>query len=155
MIERAADYPRPPRLEPVAERLRVVFNGRTVADTTRGMRVLETNHPPTYYFPPDAVDTAALAPTSHRTWCEWKGAASYWALHDADGTVAPDAVWAYPSPTGDFAAIAGWYAFYPGRVGACYVGDERVDAQRSDYYGGWITRAVEGPFKGPPGTAGW
>ena len=49
------DYPRPPRLEPVAERLRVVFAGRTVAETEAGFRVLETSHPPVYYFPPDSV----------------------------------------------------------------------------------------------------
>lgn len=40
------DYPRPPRLEPVAERIRVDFNSKTLADTTRAYRVLETSHPP-------------------------------------------------------------------------------------------------------------
>ncbi len=49
------DYPRPPRIEPVPQRLRVIFAGRVVAETTRGLRVLETHHPPTYYFPPDDV----------------------------------------------------------------------------------------------------
>ena len=49
------DYPRPPRLEPVSERLRVVFAGETIADTVAGYRVLETSHPPVYYLPPDDI----------------------------------------------------------------------------------------------------
>lgn len=154
VTERVADYPRPPRLEPVARRLRVVFDGRTIADTTRGMRVLETNHPPTYYFPPGDVDTSVMVATPSRTWCEWKGRARYWSLHAGDA-VAVDAAWTYPTPARDFAAIAGWFAFYPARVDACLVDDEQVDAQQSSFYGGWITADIEGPFKGPPGTAGW
>jgi hypothetical protein len=35
------------------------------------------------------------------------------------------------------------------------VDGERVGAQPGDFYGGWITSAVTGPFKGGPGTAGW
>ncbi|MCA1900101.1 MAG: DUF427 domain-containing protein, partial [Chloroflexi bacterium] len=46
------DYPRPPRLEATPRRLRVIFAGETVADTQSGLRVLETSHPPVYYFPP-------------------------------------------------------------------------------------------------------
>ena len=49
------DYPRPPRLEPTTRRLRVVLGGDVVAETTRAFRVLETSHPPNYYFPPDDV----------------------------------------------------------------------------------------------------
>ncbi|GEP08714.1 hypothetical protein MGN01_05590 [Methylobacterium gnaphalii] len=54
------NYPRPPRLERVDRRLRAVFAGQTIADTTAGWRVLETSHPPTYYFPPDAVAPGVL-----------------------------------------------------------------------------------------------
>ena len=154
MTERVADYPRPPRLERVAARLRVAFAGRTVADTTRGMRVLETNHPPTYYFPPQDVDESRLVETPTRTWCEWKGTARYRALVDGERVVA-DAAWCYPEPTRDFAPIAGWYAFYPAATDGCHVDDEAVDAQASTFYGGWITADIEGPFKGPSGTAGW
>jgi hypothetical protein len=38
---------------------------------------------------------------------------------------------------------------------ACFIGDERVRAQEGDFYGGWITAGVTGPFKGGPGTSGW
>ncbi len=41
------DYPRPPRLEPVRQRLRVVLGGSVIAETEAGFRVLETSHPPT------------------------------------------------------------------------------------------------------------
>ncbi len=37
----------------------------------------------------------------------------------------------------------------------CYVDDERVEAQPGDFYGGWITRELVGPFKGMPGSWGW
>lgn len=49
------DYPRPPRLEPTAKHLKVIFNGLTIAETRRALRLLETSHPPSYYFPPEDV----------------------------------------------------------------------------------------------------
>ena len=52
-------------------------------------------------------------------------------------------------------ALLGRVALYPGRVDACFVDDERVVPQDSDFYGGWITSEVTGPFKGPAGTRGW
>ena len=59
-MESVADYPRPPRLEPVSKRIQVVLGGITVADTTRAHRVLETTHPPTYYVPRQGVLAGAL-----------------------------------------------------------------------------------------------
>ena len=41
------------------------------------------------------------------------------------------------------------------KMDACYVNDEKVQAQESDFYGGWITSRVIGPFKGGAGTLGW
>lgn len=148
------DYPRPPRLEPVARRLRVVFNGVTVADTVRGYRVLETSHPPVYYIPPEDIVKGTLESASGSSFCEWKGRAAY-----CDVVVwekrAKQAGWLYPSPSPAFAKIAGYVAFYASRVDACYVDEERVVPQPRDFYGGWITRDVVGPFKGEAGTAGW
>lgn len=154
-VERASDYPRPPVVKAAGTRIQVVFAGRTVADTLEGLRVLETNHPPTYYFPPWAVQTRLLVPSPSRTMCEWKGQARYWSLRAVDGRVSPEAVWSYTDPLPDFEAIAGWYSFHPGRVDACYVGDELVTPQDSGFYGGWITSTVAGPFKGPAGTGHW
>ena len=137
------DYPRPPRLEPTASRLVVEFGGVAVADTSRGMRVLETSQPPTFYFPPDDVRTDLLVPSSTHTVCEWKGVAGYATLRVGDRE-APDAAWTYADPTPPFAPIRGWYAFYPQRVDACFVDGEEVQRQDDAYYGGWITSRVIG-----------
>ncbi|PHK95326.1 hypothetical protein CR162_09155 [Pseudoroseomonas rhizosphaerae] len=148
------DYPRPPRLEPVAERLRVAFAGQLIADSRAGWRVLETSHPPAYYIPPQDIRLDALRPAPGGSWCEWKGRAAYWTL-ELDGRIAPNAAWSYPDPVPAFRAIAGCLAFYAGRVDACWVGEERVRPQPGDFYGGWVTDRVVGPFKGAPETRGW
>lgn len=148
------DYPRPPRLERDGRRVRVVHGDVVVADTRAAWRVLETSHPPTFYIPRDDIAAGALAPAAGSSFCEWKGAAAYLDVV-AGGRTTPRAAWFYPRPSEPFAQIAGHVAFYPGRLDACYVGDERVRAQDGDFYGGWITREVVGPFKGALGTRGW
>lgn len=62
--------------------------------------------------------------------------------------------WSYPLPANGFESIASWLAFYPAKVD-CFVDGQRVAAQAGDFYGGWITPEIEGPFKGGPGTLGW
>jgi uncharacterized protein (DUF427 family) len=154
MQESVWDYPRPPRVEETGRRVRVVFNGVTVADTTRARRVLETSHPPVYYIPPDDVRMKYAVPSRRHTICEFKGRASYYSLV-VDGLNARDAAWFYPDPAPGFTSIRDHLAFYPSRVDACFVDDERVAAQEGDFYGGWITTDIRGPFKGGPGTRGW
>ena len=148
------DYPRPPRLEPTTRRLRVVFAGIVIADTRRGYRVLETSHPPVYYIPPADIQMQYLLPASSGSFCEFKGRASYYAVAVGDRRT-EGAAWYYADPTPAFAPIAGAVAFYAGRMDACYVDDERVTPQPGDFYGGWITSDVVGPFKGASGTWGW
>jgi uncharacterized protein (DUF427 family) len=148
------DYPRPPRLEPTGRRVRVLFAGEVIADSTRCYRVLETSHPPVYYIPPEDVRTEFLVPSRKTSFCEFKGSASYWSLELGDRT-SPEAAWSYESPTQPFAAIRGYVAFYAGRVDACHVDEEKVMPQPGGFYGGWITREIKGPFKGEPGTMGW
>ncbi len=148
------DYPRPPRLEKVDTELRVIFAGETVADGRGGYRVLETSHPPVYYIPPQDVRLDLLAEASMHSFCEFKGVATYWTLALGDRR-ADHAAWSYPDPTAPFKAIAGYLAFYASRVDACWVGHDKVSAQEGDFYGGWITPAIVGPFKGGPGTVGW
>jgi uncharacterized protein (DUF427 family) len=148
------DYPRPPRVEDSGRRVRIVFAGRTVLDTTSAVRVLETSHPPTWYVPADAFVGVRLAPTGRRSVCEFKGRAEYYDLV-APGQRAVQAAWAYPSPAAGFERLSGLVAVYPARVERCLVDDEAVVAQDGDFYGGWITADVAGPFKGGPGTAGW
>ncbi|AWM02793.1 DUF427 domain-containing protein [Bradyrhizobium amphicarpaeae] len=148
------DYPRPPRLEKIGARLRVIFNAHTIADTTAGYRILETSHPPVYYIPPDDIARHYLLDTPGGSWCEFKGHAKYWSL-DVDGRTSERAAWSYPSPSPEFADIAGHLAFYASRVDECWVGDERVQPQEGDFYGGWITSRIVGPFKGGAGTRAW
>jgi uncharacterized protein (DUF427 family) len=148
------DYPRPPRIEPVARRVRVVFAGETVAESRRALRLCETASPPTVYLPPEDVRTDLLRESPRHTFCEWKGAARYYTLRVGDRE-SRDAAWSYPEPHAPFEALRGWIAFYPGRVDACWMDDERVRPQPGAFYGGWITRGIKGPFKGEPGTEGW
>lgn len=148
------DYPRPPALEPVAVRLRVECAGATVADTTNGYRVCETSHAPAYYFPPDDVEEALLIPATGGSFCEWKGMASYFDV-GVGADIRPRAAWTYREPTAPFAAIAGHVAFYAARMDACWVGEEEVRPMDGDFYGGWITSSLVGPFKGAPGTRHW
>ncbi len=147
------DYPRPPRIEDCADRVRVVVGDIAIADSIRSKRVLETSHPPVYYIPPTDILLQYLTPSKHGSFCEWKGHASYWSIVAASTIV--NGAWYYPNPTARFAGLKDYVAFYPSKVDACYVGDERVRAQEGDFYGGWITSQVVGPFKGAPRTDGW
>lgn len=148
------DYPRPPRVEPTAKRVRVIFNGVVIADTTRAMRVLETSHPPSYYIPQADIQMQYFSKTPRKTVCEFKGQASYWTITVAEKQ-SQNACWGYEHPVKGYEAITGYIAFYPSRMDACFVGDEQVIAQEGDFYGGWITSDIVGPFKGGVGTWGW
>jgi uncharacterized protein (DUF427 family) len=148
------DYPRPPRVEATGCRLRVEFEGVVVAETVRGVRVLETASPPAYYFPPEDVHTELLRSSGYETVCEWKGRAEHFDVMVGDRTSAR-AAWSYSTRSPGFEEMAGYIAFYPGRVDAAWVDDERVQPQPGGYYGGWMTSNIEGPFKGDPGTDGW
>jgi uncharacterized protein (DUF427 family) len=148
------DYPRPPRLEPTDALIVVEFAGEVIARTRRAKRVLETSHPPVYYIPAEDVRHEVLLPSERRTFCEFKGTASYWNLKVGEH-ISANAGWSYPEPTRWFQAIRDHVAFYASRVDACYVDGERVQAQEGDFYGGWITSNIVGPFKGGPGSRGW
>ena len=148
------DYPRPPRLEESPLHIEIVFNGVTIADTHRAQRVLETSHPPVYYLPPADIKMEHLGITPQRSFCEWKGNAVYYTVVVGDKEVRL-AAWGYPNPTPAFAAIQDYIAFYAHMMDACYVNGERVQPQPGNFYGGWITSNIVGPFKGAPGTWGW
>lgn len=147
------DYPRPPACEAVTHRLRVMAGGQVLAETTRGFRILETSHPPVYYIPPEDVRMEWLRPNGRETHCEWKGRAVSYDL--VEPVAVPGLAWAYPVPSSGFEAIAGHLAFYAGRAGPCFVDAEQVTPQPGDFYGGWITDKIKGPFKGIPGSWGW
>jgi uncharacterized protein (DUF427 family) len=148
------DYPRPPKLERTDKHIQVFFNGELLADTRQAWRVLETSHPPVYYLPPEDIRMDYLNPTEGSSWCEWKGRAAYYDVVVGD-KVAEKVAWTYPRPAPSFRAIRDHLAFYAWAVDQCLVDGELVRPQPGNFYGGWITDEVVGPFKGEPGTMGW
>jgi uncharacterized protein (DUF427 family) len=150
------DFPRLPAVEACGRRVRVELGGRTLADSARALRVLETSHPPTIYIPPEDVRLELLLPSSDArpTICEFKGTAQYLDAQIAERRFRAVA-WSYRSPSPAYEALRDHIAFYPGRVDEAWLDDELIVAQDGDFYGGWITRDLVGPFKGGPGTMGW
>jgi uncharacterized protein (DUF427 family) len=156
VTESVWDYPRPPRVEASTRRLRVLLGGALIAETSRSVRVLETSHPPVYYIPLDDVATGALeASGGSDSFCEWKGLATYYDVIGPGSRRAQRAAWGYPDPAPGFEQLRDTVAFYPGAMDECTVDGELVLAQPGDFYGGWITSDIVGPFKGAPGTLGW
>ncbi|MEJ8629458.1 DUF427 domain-containing protein [Sphingomonas sp. I4] len=148
------DYPRPAIAEPTRRHVRIEHRGIVIAETRRPVRTLETSHPPSWYIPPDDVMQRMLRRSDRRSFCEWKGEAIYWHV-DVDGTVLRDVAWSYPYPTPAFAALRDHLAFYAAPFDRCTVDGEVVRPQPGGFYGGWITAALAGPFKGVPGSMGW
>ena len=151
-------FPRPPRVEPVTERITIAHEGRMIADTQRAERVVETAGAPCYYIPPEDCDRSSLARTERWSVCEWKGVAWSYDVGGAGSRRLPRAAWCYTEPLDDlgcgFARIAGWFAFYATDL-ACTIGDERVSPQPGGFYGGWVTARLTGPIKGVAGSGGW
>ena len=148
------DYPRPPRVETVRRTLRVEFAGIVLAHSRRVLRVIETASPPVYYVLPEDIRMEFFKASEHETFCEWKGLARYWSIRVGERH-ADDAAWSYPRPDAGYEAIQGHLAFLSGKLDACYLGQERVTPQPRNYYGGWITADIVGPFKGAPGSQAW
>ena len=148
------DYPRPPRLEPTTRHIQIHFAGELIADTRSAFRVLETSHPPVYYLPPGDIAMQHLVESPRASYCEWKGRAAYYTVVVGDRRL-ENVAWYYPDPTPRFAALRDHVAFYAAPMDLCTVDGERVESQPGDFYGGWITQDIEGPFKGGPGTSGW
>ena len=153
-VESVWDFPRPPRLERVDWRVRVIHAGETIVDAPDAYRVLETSQPPAYYVAAEFVDLDLLEPSARRTMCEWKGVAEYADVVVGDARV-PDAGWTYPSPTPAFEPLLHHWAFYAQQVDECWIDDELVTSNEGSFYGGWVTANVTGPFKGAPGTMHW
>jgi uncharacterized protein (DUF427 family) len=153
-VESVWDFPRPPVIDVVDWRIRVVHAGVTIVDAPSAGRVLETSQAPAYYVASEFVDRGRLVLTGRGSVCEWKGSATYADIVIGDERTT-EACWSYPEPTAAFDAIRDCWAFYAQRVDECWVDDERVDANAGSFYGGWITASVTGPFKGAAGTMFW
>ena len=88
------------RIEPYSKRLRIMLNEALIADTTRALVLHETRHAPTFYIPWEDVRPGHLEPTAHRTYCPFKGDASYWSVAAGSERI-DNAAWAYERPTDD------------------------------------------------------
>lgn len=147
------DFPRPPELLPETREIVVHWGDTLVARTCGAWAVRETSHPPTFYLPLADVERTLLRAAGSGSFCEWKGPAQYWDLHDGQGRLAKVA-WSYPKPLAGAEVLAECIAFYAHELN-CSVGGARVIAQPGAFYGGWITSDLAGPFKGDPGSNGW
>jgi uncharacterized protein (DUF427 family) len=112
-------------IEPSPRRVRVMFGGEIIADSTGPLLLLETGCLPVYYFPRDHVRMEFLFPTKHHTTCPYKGRASYWTVRTG-GREAENAAWGYPDPIPESRAIAGAIAFYWDRMDAWFEEDEEI-----------------------------
>lgn len=147
-------YPRPAIAEPTASHILIRHAGATVVETRAAVRTLETSHPPSYYVPPTDIPPGRVRRAGGGSFCEWKGQAIYWDVVIGD-LILPRVAWSYPSPTAAFAGLRDHLAFYAGPFDHCSVDGEIVTPQAGEFYGGWITSRLAGPFKGGPGSQGW
>ena len=147
-------YPRPAIAEPSGRHIRIAHRGIVIADSRAAIRTLETSHPPSYYLPPADILMSALRRSRRGSICEWKGQAIYYDVEVA-GEIFRDVAWSYPAPTASFATLRDHVAFYAAPFDTCTVDGEQVVPQPGDFYGGWITSDLAGPFKGVPGSRFW
>jgi uncharacterized protein (DUF427 family) len=107
----------PIAITPHPHRVRVVFNGRTVADTTRAVALREAGYKPVFYIPREDTEMALFERSKHASYCPYKGDAAYYSIRVGD-RVAENAIWSYEKPFPAMAEIAAHLAFYPNRVDA-------------------------------------
>jgi uncharacterized protein (DUF427 family) len=111
--------------EPFPRRVRAVFGGATVLDTTSGMLLHESNLRPQLYLPRDDVRGDLLTRTEHRTHCPFKGDASYWSV-TVNGQRADNAVWSYLDPLPEASWLRDHVALYWDSMDAWFDEDEEV-----------------------------
>jgi uncharacterized protein (DUF427 family) len=113
--ERNVAHPRDPfhRIDvvPSSRQVRVEADGEVLAESVDAYFLFEPPLPVRYYLAPEDVRRDLLRPSDTKTFCAYKGEASYWSLDDED-----DVVWSYPEPLRDAAEVIGRLAFFNERV---------------------------------------
>jgi uncharacterized protein (DUF427 family) len=99
----------------VRRRLRVEVAGTVLVDTTDTLALYETSRAPQLYVKRDAVRTESIVPSATRTYCPYKGTASYWSAKIGDALV-EDVAWSYEEPTPESRPVAGLLSFYADRT---------------------------------------
>lgn len=118
-------------IEPSGKRVKVVFNGRVIADTRRALVLKETRLPPVYYLPREDIAIQFLRPSDHHTYCPFKGTANYWTVAVGD-KVAENAAWSYEDPIEEGLGVRGYVAFYWNKVDAWFEGAPQVEIDATD-----------------------
>ena len=113
-------------MRPFPRRVRAVFGGQIVVDTTRAVLLYETGLPPQVYVPTGDIRADLVTATDHHTYCPFKGTASYWSV-TASGRQAENAIWAYPEPNAESAWLQGYAGFYWKAMDEWYDEDELVE----------------------------
>jgi uncharacterized protein (DUF427 family) len=96
-------------------RLRVEVAGAVLVDTVDTLALYESSRAPQLYVKRDVVRMDLLVTSPTRTYCPYKGAASYWSARIGDTFVA-DVAWSYEYPTPESRRIAGFLSFYAERT---------------------------------------
>jgi uncharacterized protein (DUF427 family) len=140
--ERVAGHPRDPfhRVDVrwSSRPVRIEVGGDVVAESMRARMVFETSLPVRFYLPRDDI-RLELHPSTRRTYCPYKGQASYWSV-DAGGRRREALGWSYEEPLPDMLAIAGLVAFWDERV------DVILDGERRERPGGPFAEALRDEF---------
>jgi uncharacterized protein (DUF427 family) len=105
----------PITIEPLFDRVKILWRGRTIADSAHALELAEAGYKTVVYLPREDVDMSALERTDRTTTCPYKGQANYYSIVGLDGRD-DNAVWTYETPIASVAEIAGRLAFYPNRV---------------------------------------
>ena len=113
----------PITITPTAGRVVVTVAGKVVADTRKALTLKEASYPAVQYIPRADVDMSLLTRSDHKTYCLYKGDASYYSI-PAGGERADNAVWTYEDAYPAVTAIKGHLAFYPDRVDAIEIDAE-------------------------------
>ena len=147
------DYPRPPKIEPDNRTVVVSFKTFVLAESTKTIRILETSSPPVFYIPKKDIDLTKLKKGKGSSLCEWKGRASYYNIIIEEYMIM-NCGWKYENPFNGYEKIRDYIAFYPSMLD-CFVNGEKVLSQPGEFYGGWVTSEIIGPFKGEKGSESW
>lgn len=120
-------HPRDPfhRIDVLASSREVTLelDGQVLAQSSRPVLLFETMLPTRYYLPREDV-RAELIPSDTRTYCAYKGQASYWSIPVGDDLVA-DLAWTYQYPLHDALKVGGLVAFFDERVDVLVDGERR------------------------------
>ena len=98
-------------IEPTDGQVRIRLGGRVVAESSAALTLREASYPAVRYIPLADVDPSVLEPSSHTSYCPFKGRATYYSLRVGDRVV-PDSVWTYVDPHDAVAPIKDHVAFH-------------------------------------------